>query len=202
MLRIGLTGGIASGKSAAARRFEQLGVPVIDTDQVARDVVQPGTSALACIVDAFGPGALGPDGQLDRRAMRARIFADDGAKKTLESIVHPAIHAEVARRLDHLVGPYAVIAIPLLVEGGRRIPVDRVLLIDCRPETQLARLLARDGETPVSAAAILKAQATRAARQAVADDLIENEGSLTELEQAVTALDTRYRALTRPPSAE
>jgi dephospho-CoA kinase len=199
VLRIGLTGGIASGKSAAARRFEQLGVPVIDTDQVARDVVQPGTESLARIVEAFGPDVLGADGQLDRRAMRARIFADADARKTLESIVHPAIHAEVARRLAPLVGPYVVIAIPLLVEGGRRIPVDRVLLIDCRPETQLARLLARDGETPDSAAAILKAQATREARQAVADDLILNEGSLSELENAVTALDVRYRALRPSP---
>jgi len=195
VLRIGLTGGIASGKSAAAHRFEQLGIPVIDTDQVARDVVRPGTRALVAIVGTFGPEVLAADGTLDRRAMRNRIFADATARRSLESIVHPAIHAEVARRLGDVQGPYVVIAIPLLVEGGRRIPVDRVLLIDCHPDTQTARLLARDGETPESAAAILRAQATREARRAAADDIVENEGSLADLKQAITALDGRYRAL-------
>jgi len=191
--RIGLTGGIASGKSTVAELFAGRGVPVLDTDQIARDVVEPGEPALAAVVAAFGTGILGPDGRLDRAALRARIFSDAGARRTLEAILHPAIRAELAHRSARSGGPYQMLVIPLLVEGGRIDAVDRVLVVDCPVEVQLERLQARDGETAESAAKILAAQASREARLAAADDVIVNAGSLEELAAQVAALDLEYR---------
>jgi dephospho-CoA kinase len=194
-LRIGLTGGIASGKSTVARLFEALGVPVIDTDQLAREVVEPGEPALAAVVEGFGPGVLAADGRLDRRALRARVFADPVARERLEAILHPAIRAALAGRSADAGGPYQVWVIPLLVEGGQVDRVDRVLVVDCPAEVQLARLIGRDGETPDSARAILAAQATRGQRLAVADDVIVNDGSEAALPPQVAALDAKYREL-------
>jgi dephospho-CoA kinase len=199
-LRIGLTGGIASGKSAVARLFAARGVPVIDTDQIARDVVEPGQPALAELVEAFGAAILRPDGHLDRRALREQVFADPSQRRRLEALLHPRILAELERRSAAAGGPYQVLVIPLLVEGGRRTPLDRVLVVDCPEETQLARLRARDGETEAGARAMLAAQARRGDRLAAADDVIVNDGTLEQLEAAVAALDARYRRGLRAPT--
>ena len=191
--RIGLTGGIASGKSTVAELFAGRGVPVLDTDRIARDVVEPGQPALAAVMAEFGTGILGPDGRLDRAALRARIFSDPEARRKLEAILHPAIRAELARQSAVAGGPYQVLVIPLLVEGGRIDAVDRVLVVDCPVEIQLERVKTRDGETLESAAKILAAQASREARLAAADDVIVNAGSPEELAAQVAALDLEYR---------
>jgi dephospho-CoA kinase len=194
-LRIGLTGGIASGKSAVAAAFARRGVPVVDTDQLAREVVEPGEPALAAVVREFGPDILGPDARLDRPRLRAMVFADAGRRRRLEAILHPAIRAAMEARIAAISAPYAIIVIPLLAESGLRDSVDRVLLVDCPPELQIERLVARDGEAIAGARAILAAQATRGERLAVADDVIENTGTLAELERAVDALHDRYLSL-------
>lgn len=194
-LRIGLTGGIASGKSAVADLFAALGVPVIDSDVIARQVVEPGEPALEAVVDAFGPGVLAPDGRLDRPALRALVFADPDARRRLEGLLHPAIRARMAAEAATAGGPYQVQVIPLLVEGGRADAVDRVLVVDCPEALQLERLAARDGESPERARAILAAQASRAVRLAAADDVILNDGSLEALRSKVAELDRRYRDL-------
>lgn len=194
-LRIGLTGGIASGKSAVADAFARRGVPIVDTDVIAREVVEPDRPALAAVVDAFGADVLGADGRLDRRALRRIVFADPALRRTLESILHPAIRAEMQRQAAAAAGPYVVIAIPLLVENRLQQQVDRVLVVDCPPEVQLARLLARDGETPEGARAILAAQATRDERLAVADDVVVNDGSLADLDARVSELHRGYLEL-------
>ena len=200
-LRIGLTGGIASGKTTVADAFARLGVPVIDTDQLAREVVEPGRPALAAVVAEFGPGILGADGRLDRRQLRAVVFADADRRRRLEAILHPAIRAATAAAIDAVTAPYVVVAIPLLVESGQRAAYDRVLVVDCAAETQLSRLIERDRETAAGARAILAAQATREARLAIADDVLENTGSLAELEKTVRQLHERYLAIAARPES-
>ena len=196
-LQIGLTGGIASGKSTVSGLFGALGVPVIDTDRIARDVVAPGTPLLARVVAQFGPGVLNPDGSMNRRALRQRVFADPAERARLEALMHPAIMAELQRRAATAGGPYVILAIPLLVEHGLRTQVDRVLLVDCDPQLQLRRVQVRDGVTLEQARAVLAAQATRAARLAVADDVIVNDGDLDGLRRQVESLHTRYGTLAR-----
>ncbi len=194
-LRIGLTGGIASGKTTVAERFSELGVPVIDADEVARAVAAPGEPALAEITQAFGTGVLGADGELDRRALRDLIFSNPALRKVLEGILHPRIQAEMERRAAAVVAPYLVMAIPLLVEGGKLDRVDRILVVDVDEEVQMKRLMARDSSTADQARAILAAQSSRAARLAVADDVLENTGSVSELRQAVDSLHQHYLQL-------
>src|SRR6202167_2426077 len=194
-LRIGLTGGIASGKSTAAARFAELGVPVIDADEVARAVVAPGESGYAQVVNRFGRGILAADGGLDRRALRDRVFADPGERQDLEAILHPLIRAEMQRRANAAPGPYVVLAIPLLVESGRREQVDRVLVVDVDEAAQLERLMRRDASTQAQARAILAAQASRSVRLQVADDVLVNSGSVAELREAVDRLHERYLAM-------
>jgi dephospho-CoA kinase len=190
--RVALTGGIASGKSTVADLFAALGVPVIDTDVIAREVVEPGQPALAEIVAAFGPGVLGDDSRLDRRQMRARIFADPDARRRLEAILHPAIRKEMERQSREAGGPYQVLVIPLLTEGGRRDHVDRVLLVDVPEELQIQRLMGRDHVSHEHARASLDAQATRAQRLALADDVVHNTGRPDDLREAVAGLHARY----------
>jgi dephospho-CoA kinase len=194
-LRIGLTGGIASGKSTAARRFTELGVLVIDADVAARTVVAPGTGGLAQVVDRFGPGVLAESGELDRRALRDRIFSDPAARRDLEGILHPLIRAQMDREAQAAVGPYVVMAIPLLVESGLRDRVDRILVVDADEAVQLQRLQARDGSTAEQARAILDSQAGRSSRLAAADDVLPNAGTVTELRQAVDRLHEKYLRL-------
>lgn len=194
--RVGLTGGIASGKTTVARRFAELGVPVIDADEVARAVVAPGQPALAAAIDRFGDGILAADGSLERRALRRLVFADATARRDLEAILHPAIRAEMELRRAAVVGPYVILAIPLLIEGGdARSRVERILVVDVDEAVQLARVQARDGCTADEARAIIAAQASRAARLVAADDVIDNSGDLAALHAAVDALHRRYLAL-------
>ena len=195
--RVGLTGGIASGKSTVARLFEALGVPVIDTDVLAREVVAPGQPLLARIAERFGAGVLAADGSLDRRALRALIFSDPAARADLEQLTHPAIRALLEQRSAAARGEYQIHVIPLLVETGGRDRVDRVLVVDCSEELQIRRLQARDGATLEQAREILAAQASRAARLAAADDVIENAGDLGPLRDRVAALHLSYRQLAR-----
>lgn len=195
MLHIGLTGGIASGKSMVAALFAARGATVIDTDQIARQVVEPGRPALAALVSALGRGILGPGGSVDRKLLRQRIFSDPATRRIVEDILHPAILAELARQAAAAPGPYQIHVIPLLVEGGLRSQVDRVLVVDCPEELQIERLMRRDGETREGAVRALEAQATRAGRLAAADDVIANDCSPEELAAAVAVLDGRYRQL-------
>lgn len=194
-LLIALTGGIASGKSAVARLFENLGVPVLDTDQIARDIVEPGMPAFAEIVTAFGRDILDASGRLDRRRLRDRVFADPAQRRQLESITHPAIRAELARRSTAAAGTYQIHVIPLLVEGGRSDVYDRVLVVDCPEAQQIERLMTRDKSSAEQARSILAAQATREQRLEAADDVIVNTGTLADLEQFVLTLHQNYERL-------
>ncbi len=189
---VALTGGIASGKSAVSAAFARHGVPILDADLISRQVVEPGQPALSAVVSAFGPEVLGPDGHLDRAALRALVFARPEARRQLEAILHPAIRQAFATASATAGGPYQVHAIPLLAESGRAKEYERVLVVDCPRETQLQRLLARDQETPERAEAILAAQATREQRLAIATEVIVNTGTLAELAATVAGLHARY----------
>lgn len=195
---IALTGGIASGKSEVERRFRALGIHVADADVAAREVVEPGTPGLAEIVEAFGPDALDADGRLDRAAMRRRVFADEVARRRLEDIIHPRVRTALRTACEAAPGPYAMAAIPLFAEAGPEAYaawIDRVLVVDVPVQVQLERLLRRDGIDEALAWNMIKAQATREQRLAVADDVIDNAGPLAALEAAVSGLHERYVAL-------
>ncbi len=195
-LVIALTGGIAAGKSAVARRFEALGVPVHDADIAARAVIEPGSSGLAAVVDAFGTQVLDASGRLDRPAMRERVFADPVARRRLEAIIHPRVRQWLHERALAERGPYCLLAIPLLAENIAHYRwVDRVLLVDAPESVQIARLLARDGIDEMLARRMLAQQATRAERRALANDVIENDGDEAALDAAVADLHRRYLAL-------
>jgi dephospho-CoA kinase len=191
-LRIGLTGGIASGKSTVADMFADLGVPVIDTDVISREVVARGEPALAEIREVFGPGVIAADGTLDRAAMRSLVFSDNVARRRLQAILHPRIGRATREQADAAEGAYQIIVVPLLVESPLRGFIDRVLVVDCDEDTQLTRLLARDAETEEQARRILAAQSSRAERLAIADDVISNEGSLDAVREQVRVLHRRY----------
>lgn len=204
MFRVGLTGGIASGKSRVAEYFAALGVPVIDSDVIAREVVAPGSEGLAAIVARFGPGVLDAEGQLDRRALRSIVFADPLARSDLEAITHPKIRARMQTLNQESQGPYVINAIPLLAETGGRRDLDRVLVVDCPESLQVARVMARDQVDEAAARAVLAAQSSRTARLAIADDIIVNDGDLSALaalESAVRSLHQRYLTLASPTRA-
>jgi dephospho-CoA kinase len=194
-LTIGLTGGIASGKSTAATRFQERGISVVAADEAAREVVAKGQPGLAEVLARFGPEVRAANGELDRRALRALVFADPASRRDLESILHPLIRHEMERRKELAVGPYVVMDIPLLVEAKSRANVDRILVIDVDEATQLRRLMERDQSTLFEAQAILKAQVGRNERLKAADDVIENSGSIAELRQAVDRMHERYLRL-------
>jgi dephospho-CoA kinase len=194
-LRIGLTGGIASGKSTVAQRFMELGVPVIDADVAARAVVAPGKPGLAEVLKRFGSGVLAENGELDRRALRDLIFSNPGSRRDLEAILHPLIRADMDQSAESAGGPYVVMAIPLLVESGSNDRVDRILVVDVDEAAQLQRVMARDGCTEEQARAILASQASRSARLAAADDVLLNSGTVTDLRQGVDHLHERYLRL-------
>ena len=192
-MRIGLTGGIASGKSTVTQRFSELGAPIVDADVASRAVVEPGTPGLQQIVDRFGSNVLDPGGGLNRAALRAQIFRDPGLRKELEGILHPLIRSYMEREAEGAVFPYLIMAIPLLIESGSpRERVDRILVIDVDEATQLRRLIERDGSPEDQAKAILASQASRESRLAAADDVLQNDGSVTDLRQAVDRLHQRY----------
>jgi dephospho-CoA kinase len=195
---VAVTGGIASGKSAVTRRFQALGVPVHDADVAAREVIEPGTPGLQAVVQAFGPAVLDDNGRLDRPAMRRQVFADDGARRKLEEIIHPRVREWLYDRAMAQHDPYGLLAIPLLVENMNAYRwVNRVLVVDAPPATQIARLVERDGIDAALAQRMLERQASRAERLAVADDVIDNSGDEAALDDAVMALHRRYLAQAR-----
>ena len=196
-MKVGLTGGVASGKSTVARAFAELGAAVIDSDRIARDIVAPGQPALAEIVAAFGRACLGEDGHLDRKSLREHIFSDSSRRARLESILHPRIAAELHARAEAAGGPYQVLEIPLLLETGMQTQVDRVLVVDCPVDSQVRRLIERDGGTAGDARRIVAAQTSREQRLAAADDVIVNDSNVDSLDRSVRALDRSYRRLSR-----
>jgi dephospho-CoA kinase len=193
--RVGLTGGIASGKSTAAKFFGALGVPIIDTDQLARDVVEPGQPPLERLVERFGPSILTDDGHLDRPALRNIVFSDPKARADLEALTHPAIGAAVEARSAEVGGIYQILVIPLLVEKSLGSQLDRVVVVDCDEELQIRRLQARDGSTLEQARAILNAQTSRSARLKAAHDVIKNDGDMSAVRDQVEKLHARYLEL-------
>jgi len=197
MLVVGLTGGIGSGKSTVAELFAERGIPVIDTDAVAREVVAPGTPGLRQLVARFGKTILTADGQLDRRRLRERIFQDEAARREVEAILHPLIEARVRERLAALDAPYVLVVIPLLAETGGYPFIEHVLVVDASRETQIQRVMARDGIDRAAVERILAAQADRQRRLALADDVIDGELPLPKLRERVAQLDQRYREMAR-----
>jgi dephospho-CoA kinase len=195
VFRVGLTGGIASGKSTAAKFFGALGVPILDSDQIARDVVEPGQPPLERLVERFGPSILTADGHLDRPALRQIVFSDPMARADLEALTHPAIGAAMEARSASAGGPYQILVIPLLIEKNVKSHVNRVLVVDCDEELQMRRLTARDGSTPAQAQAILNAQASRTARLKAADDVITNDSDMGSVRKQVQALHAQYLEL-------
>lgn len=179
--------------------FAALGVPIIDTDVIARELVQPGQPALDEIRNRFGNEVIDDAGNLDRRALRSMVFADENARLDLEAILHPRIGAETRRQADAAEGPYQIIVVPLLVGSPLTQFVDRILVVDCDEEVQLQRLLARDNETVEQARRILSAQASREARLAIADDVISNNRGLDETRRQVRELDKTFRHLADRP---
>ncbi|KJM66026.1 dephospho-CoA kinase [Pluralibacter gergoviae] len=192
---VALTGGIGSGKSTVANAFAARGVNVIDADIIAREVVEPGTPALGAIVEHFGPQMLLADGSLDRRRLREKIFSQPEEKQWLNALLHPQIQQETQRQMRQATSAYVLWVVPLLVENKLWTRADRVLVVDVSKETQLARTVARDGVSRQHAENILAAQATREARLAVADDVIDNNGSPDTLAGDVARLHQRYLTL-------
>ena len=200
---IGLTGGVAAGKSEVTRRFEARGIAIADADLAARQVVEPGQPALARVVETFGADVLQADGRLDRRRLREHVFADADARHRLEAILHPAIREHLAVQCRNAAGPYAIAAIPLLTEVGGRAAypwLDRILLVDAPPELQHARLMRRDDIDEALAAKMIAAQAGRAERRALADEVVLNDGHPEHLDAAVERLDAYYRTLAAMPA--
>jgi dephospho-CoA kinase len=193
MLKVGLTGGIGCGKSTVAKMFASLGVPVLDADDVAHRLVEKGQPALAQIQQTFGPDILNPDGSLNRKALRERIFSDPKQKQQLESILHPLIYKTLQMELDQLVAaPYCIISIPLLFETNMMHFVDRILVIDCPVETQIERVKVRDNLTIERIQSIIDSQVSHAFRKARADDLIDNSAADYRLAEQVKKLHNLY----------
>ena len=197
MFVVGLTGGIASGKTAVSNAFAALDVPIIDTDMIARELVTPGQPALGEIAAQFGQAYLTEQGELNRSHLRELIFADNAARQRLEAILHPRIQQTVQQHLTQLQTPYCIVVIPLLVETGGRGYINRVLVVDVAESLQIERVMARDKIDAEQARQILAVQASREQRLAKADDVIDNSGSLTALQTAVLALHQRYLQLAK-----
>ncbi len=202
MLTVGLTGGIGSGKSAVTRLFEDLGVPVIDADKASREVVKPGQPALQQLAQRFGDQIIDSRGELLRKALREIVFTDVQARKDLEAILHPLIRQRIDQQLGELSDPYAVLAIPLLIETGASYQVDRILVVDCSASEQIRRVSNRDGVSEAQVEAILATQASREQRLKAADDVIENSGTIEELKPRVAALHRKYLELAEQASPQ
>lgn len=196
MLTIGLTGGIGSGKSEVARLFNQLGVPVIDADIIAHELVQPGTETLAEIIALFGKAILTTDGSLDRARLAEIVFNNPGRKQQLESIIHPRVREQIrAFKEKHQDKPYVLVVIPLLLESGQRDLVDRILIVNAKESVRIERVQARDGRSEEQIRAIMRNQANDAQRQASADDSLENSASLEDLKLSVDKLHQHFISL-------
>ncbi len=197
MLVIGLTGGIGSGKTAVSDRLAALGVPVIDTDLISRQLVEPGHPLLQTIIREFGDSFLDTSGHLDRSALGRLIFSDPSARQKLESILHPAIRREAQKQLDQLQADYAILVIPLLAERGADYPLDRVLMVDTPESLQIKRVMQRDGSSRETVQNILNSQASRAQRLRLANDVIVNDADLSSLNASVDKLHADYLQLSR-----
>jgi dephospho-CoA kinase len=195
---VGLTGGIGSGKSAAADAFEKLGAAVVDTDRIAHDLTRAGGAAIAGVRALFGDAAIAADGAMDRKAVRERVFSDPASKRRLEALLHPMIRAESERQIAAATGPYVVHVVPLLVESADyRKRVQRVLVVDCPEALQVERVRARSGLSAAEVEAILRSQVSRAQRLAAADDVIDNSGTIAALQDQVRKLHQTYLGLAR-----
>lgn len=195
---VGLTGGIGSGKSAAADEFERLGAAVVDTDRIAHELTRAGGAAIDGVRALFGDAAIAPDGAMDRKAVRERVFSDPAAKRRLEALLHPLIRAESERRIAAATEPYVVHVVPLLVESADyRRRVQRVLVVDCPEDLQVERVRARSGLSAEAVQAIMRSQVSRAKRLAAADDVIDNSGTIAALQNQVRKLHRTYLELAR-----
>ena len=194
---IALTGGIASGKTMISNEFARLGVPVIDTDIIAHQLVEPGQPALKEIQDVFGSTVIDDTGRLKRPELRSLIFSDPGKREKLESILHPKIRMEAAKAVADVESDYCILVIPLLAERGTYPNVDRVLVIDVEIETQISRLMARDNSSRNQSKQVLAAQASRKQRLSIADDVLENSGSLQQARHKVAQLHLKYLQLSQ-----
>ncbi|MGR8946889.1 MAG: dephospho-CoA kinase [Gammaproteobacteria bacterium] len=192
---IGVTGGIGSGKSAVCREFEKYGIVIVDADIASREVVLPGSAGLNEIVEHFGTDVLNDDGSLDRAKLRDIVFNDAERRNTLESILHPKIRQRIVEQLQASTSPYTLLCVPLMIERGNSYQVDRLLVIDCPEETQIARVMDRDNLTREQVLAIMATQATRQQRLDKADDIIMNDGPLENLSDQVKILHQQYMAL-------
>jgi len=198
VLVVGLTGGIGSGKTAVSRAFEALGVPVVDADVIAHDLSGAGAAGQRAVAAAFGPEAVAADGSLDRAWLRRQAFGDPTFRQRLEAILHPLIAAAARAQVEAWTAPYGLLVVPLLLETGRLRPiVDRVLVVDCPEDVQVARVRARSGLAEAEVRAIMAAQLPRAARLAQADDVIDNAGAQDAIAPQVARLDRRYRDIAR-----
>jgi len=192
-LRVGLTGGIGSGKSTVCRIFTEIGVPVIDADEIAHQLTRAAQPALQLIVEAFGANVLTDSGELNRAYLRNLVFNDDAARTRLENILHPLVYKEIESRIRELNYPYCIICIPLLIEKQAHDKVDRVLVIDAPEEQQILRACKRDHTDRINIMRIMQTQTTRAKRLAEADDIIHNDGDITSLQRQVTMLHNAYK---------
>ena len=195
MFLIGLTGGIGSGKSTVAELFAERGIEIVDADLIAREVVLPGTAALGQIASHFGSSILAASGELDRAALRKRVFADTSARLWLEGLLHPLIHDRIVQRIDACQSPYCILASPLLLETSQHQLVNRVLVVDVDETSQLQRTLQRDGSDEATIRGIIAAQMARQDRLRQADDVLDNSGDRSKLDTNVDKLHTRYLEL-------
>ena len=194
MLKVGLTGGVGCGKSTVASLFAEKGVPVLDADQIAHAMVEPGQSGFTAIIAEFGENLL-ENGRINRNRLRDRVFANAGDRRTLESIIHPLVYQALHDQAECLVTPYCLFAIPLLIETGRQNFVDRILVVDCLPDQQFRRVKRRDGLDVTSIERIMRVQATREEKLAAANDVIENTGRIEQLQEQVEKLHQAYLAM-------
>ncbi|MGR8929123.1 MAG: dephospho-CoA kinase [Gammaproteobacteria bacterium] len=192
ILRVGLTGGIGSGKSTVCRLFADLGIPIVDADIIARQLVEPGQPALANLVATFGNAILKQDGSLDRAELRRRIFNDTAMKQRLDELMHPLVYTKIESVVTCLHSPYCIIAVPLLVETDKTHTVDRILVVDCPVERQIERVLKRDKVSREQVEAIIAAQADRLQRLSIADDVIDNSNDPAHLAEQVKNLHNLY----------
>ncbi|MEN8259746.1 MAG: dephospho-CoA kinase [Pseudomonadota bacterium] len=197
MLKIGLTGGIGSGKTTVANLFKTFGIPVIDADEIAHSLVEPGQPSLQEIASAFGADTLDESGRLDRDKLRRHVFESPAERKRLESILHPLVFAEIEERIHSLISPYVILCVPLLIETQQTRLVDRVLVVDCPPELQYKRVQSRNNMDRTQFSRILQAQASRTERLAAADDIIVNDAGISKLEAQVEKFHKFYLAM--PP---
>ena len=194
-LKIGLTGGIGSGKSTVSGLFEALGIPVIDADVIARSLLEPGTEATRQVIRIFGNDIAASEQEIDRARLRERVFDNADARKKLESILHPIVHQKIRQQVEAITSPYCIVVIPLLFEAGHQDLVDRILVVNTSREKQIERAASRDRASVEEIQKILNTQIDPEERLARADDIIDNNDGIEQLESRVHELDALYRGL-------